>query len=165
MTEKNKYADMLDMSHHVSKRHPQMSLLDRAAQFSPFAALNGYGDAILETGRITKEKPVLSEDAKVRLDEKLRTFFFDDLDESKKKSGEEDRKKCMQSNMETINLLEEKNCQEIKITYYEADLFKEGGEIKTISASPWKIDEYEKTLVLKDKTRIPIDDILDLQLQ
>ncbi|MBO5548963.1 MAG: hypothetical protein J5954_04980 [Prevotella sp.] len=43
------YDDIINHPHHVSKVHPQMSLLARAAQFSPFAALTGYGDAISET--------------------------------------------------------------------------------------------------------------------
>ena len=46
-----KYADIIDMPHHVSKRHPQMSMWNRAAQFAPFAALTGYEDAITETAK------------------------------------------------------------------------------------------------------------------
>ena len=46
-----KYEDMLDMEHHVSKKHPQMSMHDRAAQFSPFAALTGYDEAADDTVR------------------------------------------------------------------------------------------------------------------
>ena len=42
------YADIIDLPHHVSKRHPQMSMLNRAAQFAPFAALTGYDAAINE---------------------------------------------------------------------------------------------------------------------
>lgn len=42
MTEK--YEDIINLPHHVSKIRPQMSMLERAAQFSPFAALNGYGE-------------------------------------------------------------------------------------------------------------------------
>ncbi|MBQ9606795.1 MAG: hypothetical protein IJV16_06430 [Lachnospiraceae bacterium] len=44
-----KYDDIIDLPHHVSKTHPQMSVKDRAAQFSPFAALTGYGDAVEDT--------------------------------------------------------------------------------------------------------------------
>jgi len=46
-----KYEDMLDMEHHVSKKHPRMSMHDRAAQFSPFAALTGYDEAVDDTVR------------------------------------------------------------------------------------------------------------------
>ena len=50
------YSDIIHLPHHVSKTHPQMSMHDRAAQFSPFAALTGYDSAILETARLTEEK-------------------------------------------------------------------------------------------------------------
>ena len=56
-----KYDDIINMSHHVSKRHPQMSLEARSAQFAPFAALTGYEDAVSETGRLTSDKIELSE--------------------------------------------------------------------------------------------------------
>ena len=49
------YDDIINLPHHVSKRHPQMSMLSRAAQFAPFAALTGFNVAIDETGR-QKEK-------------------------------------------------------------------------------------------------------------
>ena len=58
----DKYTDMIYMPHPVSKKHPQMPILDRAAQFAPFAALTGYGAAIKETERITEETPVLSQE-------------------------------------------------------------------------------------------------------
>ena len=50
------YADIIDMPHHQSTRHPHMSLHDRAAQFSPFAALSGYEDMVDEEARHTREK-------------------------------------------------------------------------------------------------------------
>ena len=59
-----KYDDIINMSHHVSKRHPQMSLEARSAQFAPFAALTGYGDVINETGRLTNEKIEIDDELK-----------------------------------------------------------------------------------------------------
>lgn len=52
------YADIINLPHHVSKRHPQMSMLNRAAQFAPFAALTGYDAAINEAmeKHITEER-------------------------------------------------------------------------------------------------------------
>lgn len=47
----HRYDDILDLPHHVSKKHPQMARAARAAQFAPFSALTGYGEAINETGR------------------------------------------------------------------------------------------------------------------
>ena len=43
------YSDIINLPHHVSDRHPQMPIGERAAQFSPFAALNGHSEAIAET--------------------------------------------------------------------------------------------------------------------
>ena len=57
MTEsEEKYGDILNLPHHESKVHPQMSIYDRAAQFSPFAALTGHEDAIRETQRRMEER-------------------------------------------------------------------------------------------------------------
>ena len=67
---KNDYSDILDHPHYVSKTRPQMSELERAAQFSPFAALTGYDAAISETGRLTDEKIELGEETKAVLDMK-----------------------------------------------------------------------------------------------
>lgn len=65
------YDDMLTLEHPVSKKHPQMPLSDRAAQFSPFAALTGYEAAIEETARLTEQRPVLTDEEKLRINEKL----------------------------------------------------------------------------------------------
>lgn len=62
----DEYKDIIYLPHHVSSKRPQMPMLDRAAQFSPFAALTGYDDAIHETGRLTDEKIDLSEEEKRR---------------------------------------------------------------------------------------------------
>ena len=56
-----KYKDIIDFPHHVSDVHPQMSMINRAAQFSPFAALTGYDDAIEETARLTDSRIELTE--------------------------------------------------------------------------------------------------------
>ena len=64
------YNDILYLPHHASTRHPPMPMSDRAAQFSPFAALTGHSDAIHETERLTGERVELSEEAKILLDQK-----------------------------------------------------------------------------------------------
>ena len=66
------YDDIIHLPHPTSPRHPRMPMIDRAAQFTPFQALTGYGDAIQETARLTGEKVELTEDEKAVLDEKLR---------------------------------------------------------------------------------------------
>lgn len=72
MTSENnhKYDDIIGLPHHVSATRPRMSMIDRAAQFSPFQALTGYGAAIQETGRLTDRKIELSEDERILLDMK-----------------------------------------------------------------------------------------------
>lgn len=67
----HKYDDIINLPHHVSKKHPQMLLRDRAAQFSPFAALTGHKATINETARLTDEKQILSEDVIAKLNEQL----------------------------------------------------------------------------------------------
>ena len=76
-----RYADIIDKQHHVSKKHPPMSMEDRAAQFSPFAALTGYEAAVKETARLTDDREELDEDEKTRLNAQLqkiwkRTVFY-----------------------------------------------------------------------------------------
>lgn len=66
------YDDIIHLHHPTSARHPRMPMIDRAAQFTPFQALTGYGEAIQETSRLTGEKVELTEDKKAVLDEKLR---------------------------------------------------------------------------------------------
>lgn len=68
----SRYDQIIDMPHHVSKRHARMDRLDRAAQFAPFAALTGYEEVIAETGRLTERRIVLDEDMKTILDSRLR---------------------------------------------------------------------------------------------
>lgn len=66
------YDDILYLPHPTSKTHPRMSRQDRAAQFSPFAALTGYEDTVKETARLTEERPILTEDEMAELDARLR---------------------------------------------------------------------------------------------
>lgn len=70
---KNSYEDIIHLPHHVSQKYPQMTMQERAAQFSPFAALTGYGDAIKETVRTTEAKPELDEEEKEKLSRQLQT--------------------------------------------------------------------------------------------
>ena len=60
-TNPHRYDDIIHLPHHVSDTHPQMSLIDRAAQFSPFAALTGHTDAIKETEKLAVERFTVEE--------------------------------------------------------------------------------------------------------
>ena len=129
----NKYEDIINMPHHVSNKHSQMSLYARSAQFAPFAALTGYEDAINETARETNEKIEIDEELKIILDSKLQIL----TDRIKQKS-------------------------EILFTYFIKDQKKEGGKYITITGIVKKIDVYEGSIYLMDNTNIPINDIIDI---
>ena len=60
----NNYEDIINLPHHISKKHPQMSIWSRSAQFAPFAALTGYDDAVKETARLTDKRLEIDEGLK-----------------------------------------------------------------------------------------------------
>ena len=128
------YEDILNLPHHVSKTRPQMSMQNRAAQFSPFAALTGYDDAIKETGRLTDEKIEMDEDRKAALDMK-QAYLIEMIDEQ----------------------------PEISITYFLPDAKKSGGAYVTVTGNLKRFDEYERLLILTDGKKIPMDDIADIE--
>ena len=130
----HRYDDIIHLPHPISRRHPQMPISDRAAQFLPFAALTGYGDVIQETARTTDLKPELSEDEKAALEYKLRA---------------------------ALSFPGEKPV--ISITYFVSYERKSGGTFQTISGQIKKIEENRQTLVLTDGTRISLDCVLDIR--
>ena len=73
----DKYADIINLPHHVSRNHPQMSMGDRAAQFSPFAALTGHDAAIAEAARLTDERPILDESVKQEISDLIQLASTD----------------------------------------------------------------------------------------
>ena len=74
-TSNQQYNDIIDLPHHISTTRPRMSMLDRAAQFSPFAALTGYDAAIKETGRLTGQRIELTEECRAVLDRKQQVLL------------------------------------------------------------------------------------------
>ena len=129
----NKYNDIINLPHHVSKKYPQMSLESRSAQFAPFAALVGYEDAIKETGRITFERKDFDEEYQSILDRKLQIV------------------------KENIILK-----PKLKITYFENDTKKDGGSYITVLENIEKFNEYREVIILKNNQEIPIKDIVDI---
>ena len=73
----DKYADIINLPHHVSRNHPQMSMADRAAQFSPFAALTGHDGIIAEAALLTDERPILDESVKQEISNLLQLASTD----------------------------------------------------------------------------------------
>ena len=136
MTNENnhQYDDIIDLPHHVSATRPRMSMIDRASQFSPFAALTGYDAAIKETGRLTDERIELSEESRIVLDRKQQ-LLLDNL---------ADR-------------------PEVSVTYFVPDERKSGGAYVTVTGQVKKVDEFERLLILTDGTKIPLDEILDME--
>lgn len=134
LQECHEYDDIILLSYPYESQRPKMSLIDRAAQFSPFAALTGHDEAVKETARITDEKIVMSEDRISILSEKL-------------------------------NLINEQlsNCNEVCITYFVPDKKKKGGAYVSKSGVIKKMDEYERVIIMKDKTRIKIEDIIEIE--
>lgn len=130
------YDDIINLPHHVSTTRPHMTAIDRAAQFSPFAALTGYDAAIKETARLTDER--------VKLDEYLKGALSDRL----------------QIIAEHI-----KEHPEIAITYFQPDAKKNGGAYVSAVSSVKKIDKYERVVVMTDGTAIPIDEIIGIDGQ
>jgi hypothetical protein len=129
----NPYEDIINLPHHTSASRPRMSVHDRAAQFSPFAALTGYDAAITETARLTDKKIELDEYEKAELSERL----------------------CMIQDLKGQR-------PEVSITYFVPDKKKSGGEYITVTGYVRKIDEHERTVVMQDAAKIPIDDILEI---
>ena len=128
----NPYEDIIHLPHHTSATRPRMSAHDRAAQFSPFAALTGYDSAINETARLTDTKVELDEYGKADLNERLR---------------------IIQNHMAEQ--------PEVSITYFQPDLKKSGGAYITTNGRVMKIDDFDRMLVMEDATKIPIDAILE----
>ena len=127
------YDDIINLTNHISQKHPQMSLYARSAQFAPFAALTGYEDAIKQTSRETSEKIDIDDELKSILDSKLQII------------------------MEQI-----KNKPEISITYFIPDLKKNGGSYITVTGIVKKIDLYNQHIYLANDTEIPINDIINI---
>lgn len=127
----SEYEDIIALPHHVSVSHPQMALADRAAQFSPFAALTGYEDAIDESARLTEEQIELDENAREELDEKLRQI-----------------RECGEAH------------PEITVTYFQKDARKDGGAYVTLTDRVKKIDEYARMISFMDGTVVRIENIL-----
>lgn len=130
MAEKFPYEDIVNLPPHISKKHPQPSMMDRAARFAPFAAITGYEEMVLEEARVTEERVDLDEGALSLLNEKL-NMIREFLDEE----------------------------PEVTITYFEPDKKKSGGAYVNITGIVKRIDEYEHFVIMTDGKKIRIEDI------
>ena len=128
------YDDIINLPHPTSQRHPRMPVRDRAAIFSPFAALSGHGAAIAETARLTERRMELDEDTRAELDRK-QAVLLEHIDEQ----------------------------PEITITWFQPDEKKDGGAYLTTTGRLKKLRELERLLVLADGAEIPLEDVVALE--
>ena len=136
MKDTDNYEDIIDLPHHVSANRPHMSVYDRAAQFSPFAALKGYDDEIDEAARFTEEKIELDGARAEELNEKL------------------------------LLLTEQVSARpKIQLTYFCPDGKKSGGEYITKEDCLRKVDVYNRKLLMESGLAVAFDDIFDIQLK
>lgn len=130
----SEYDDIIHLPHHQSLKRSHMSMHDRAAQFSPFAALTGFDSAIDETGRLTDSRTELEEYGNAQLDQALLQL------------------------QELLPLH-----PEITITYFAPDDRKSGGSYSTIQGNVKKIDFGKPVLILMDGREIPLSDIVHME--
>lgn len=130
-----RYDDIINLPHHVSATHTPMPVTDRAAQFSPFAALTGYEDAIDETARLTQEWIELDENEKERFNEKFQQI-----------------REQLPTHPQVI------------FTYFEPDQKKQGGAYLTVEGRVKKIDEYRGAFILEDGREVLIESIVGVEI-
>ena len=130
------YEDMLSLPRPVSTAHPPMPLIDRAAQFSPFAALTGFDAAVLEAARLTETRP--------------------ELDESRK----EQLNTCLQ-----LLKVHSRERPQAEICYFKPDERKAGGACVTVTGAVKKVDDFTQRVTMADGTVIPMEDILNIKAE
>ena len=131
------YDDIIHLPHHVSGKHPRMSMHDRAAQFAPFSALTGFEEVIAEAARLTAQPVELSEDAGKELDERLALL-----------AARTDAPGALAS---------------VELTWFEPDGIKLGGEYLTRLVSVRRVDRTYRLLELEDRSLIELEQILELR--
>lgn len=134
----HKYDDIIALPHHVSENHPQMPLLSRAAQFSPFAALTGYDAAIHEAARVTQAFAEPGQDRKEQLDRQL---FLIREDLSRQPASMR---------------------PEIQVVYFQPDSRKDGGAYVTFKGQVKRIDDCRRQLIFMDGTALPLENLFSI---
>ena len=130
------YDDIIDLPRPVSKKHPPMPMMKRAAQFLPFAALTGFEAEIAEAARLTETAPELSEDALAALDEQLSLL--------RQRLAEE---------------------PQVTLTRFLPDERKAGGRFETLTGTVRRLDEANRALFLIDGTRVDVDTVVELSVE
>lgn len=131
----NNYDDIINLPYPRPGKRARMSMTDRGAQFSPFAALVGYDAAIKETARLTGNRIELTEGEKLILNETIQ---------------------------EIAGKLP--NQPEVRITHFLPDIRKDGGEYVSEQCRIKKIEPYGRGLILADGRMILFEDIIGLEV-
>ncbi len=134
MSKEFPYEDIIDLPPYISKKHPQPTMMERAARFAPFAAITGYEEMVLEEARVTEERMDLDEDTLATLNERLNWI--------KRILSEEPK---------------------VRITYFQPDAKKAGGSYLSAEGIVKQIHEFEHLLILTDGRKIPIDEISNIE--
>ena len=129
-----KYDDIIHLHHPTSNKHPRMSISDRAAMFSPFAALSGHAGAIVETARLTDRRMELDEDTWAELDRRQAALLEHIAEQP-----------------------------EVTVTWFQPDERKDGGSYVTVTGRLKRIDPVERVMTLRDGTSIPLEDVVGLE--
>ena len=130
-----RYDDIIGLKHHESPTRPRMSMIDRGAQFSPFAALTGYEAVIAESARQTQSGKELDEGEISKLNDLL---------------------------MELMGRLRQR--PKATYLCFQPDERKAGGAYVRITGRLWQYDCMEQCLILTDSRRIPVESILDIEI-
>ena len=133
---KGPYDDIINLPHHVSAARKKMSMTDRAAQFSPFAALKGYEDSIEEMRRVTDCGAEIDMDGAAMLNEKI-----------------------------SLLSQNQKAHPEVTVIYFQPDERKRGGAYCCVTGELKKIDAYQKLLILEDGTAIGFEQLHDIHAE
>ena len=134
MDNEHKYDDIIELPHHVSKKHPPLSRASYAAQFSPFAALTGYDRIVAEAARTTDDRIELGEAEAALLSLKLK-----------------------------LTAEHAKEHPAVTLTYFKRDERKEGGAYVEKTGAVKRIDEIERTVIFTDGAKINTDDVTDIK--
>ena len=128
-----KYENIIDLPHQVSKSRPRMSRLDRAAQFAPYSALSGYEAAVRETARLTDRKTELDDYEKEKIDQTLNDLLASEVG------------------------------VKASLTFFCPDRKKEGGSYITLTGEIYKIDGIERKIIMVGGEEIMLDDLVNVQ--
>ncbi|MBR6430924.1 MAG: hypothetical protein IKS27_06895 [Oscillospiraceae bacterium] len=131
---REKYSDIIDLPHHVSPSRPQMPLQNRAAQFSPFAALTGYEELIEESARMTEQYRTPDETALEELNAKM---------------------VCLR------RILDQR--PEVTVTYFKPDDWKAGGAYLEKTGQLALIDPQERVIAFSDGFAVDMDYISEIR--